>query len=198
MLLFSFAWYALNVKIVTTINPVFPILYLLYCTVLYCTVLYCTVLYCTVVYCTIRSMTKASRPSYANVVRKGGDTEVRGKQMTNEGALPSEQKNEFNSDDTSWIKIQTRNKIGRNDRKDGQKRQTQKRMIHGSVRSDIVHGAPLPKRDFFISRVVKSTTDEQMLNYVRNKGIRSVEIKRMSNDDVHGDGLLVRFLHSLH
>ena len=126
---------------------------------------------------------KASRPSYANVVRKGGDTEVRGKQMTNEGALPSEQKNEFNSDDTSWIKIQTRNKIGRNDRKDGQKRQTQKRMIHGSVRSDIVHGAPLPKRDFFISRVVKSTTDEQMLNYVRNKGIRSVEIKRMSNDE---------------
>ena len=48
-------------------------------------------------------MTKASRPSYANVVRKGGDTEVRGKQMTNEGALPSEQKNEFNSDDTFHV-----------------------------------------------------------------------------------------------
>ena len=50
------------------------------------------------------------------------------------------------------------------------------------MRSDSVHGAPLPKRDFFISRVVKCT-DEQMLNYVRNMGIRSVEIKRMSNDE---------------
>ena len=36
---------------------------------------------------------KGSRPLYANVVRKGGDTEVRRKQMTNEGALPSEQRN---------------------------------------------------------------------------------------------------------
>ena len=36
--------------------------------------------------------------------------------------------------------------------------------------------APLPKRDFFVSRAVKSTTEQQLLEYLKYKGIRDVEI----------------------
>ncbi len=46
-----------------------------------------------------------------------------------------------------------------------------KQRIQGCGQSDIILGAPPPKRDYFISRVHKKTDDDGMKNYIRNKGV---------------------------
>ncbi len=44
--------------------------------------------------------------------------------------------------------------------------------IQGCGQCDIIRGAPLPKRDNFISRVHKETDDDGMKNYITNKGVQ--------------------------
>ena len=55
--------------------------------------------------------------------------------------------------------------------------------VHGNVKGSGVRGAPLPKRDFFVSRVLKETTDEQLLNYITSNGVSSAQIMCVSNPD---------------
>ena len=69
---------------------------------------------------------------------------------------------------------------------DGMDRRNQKasRMrVKGSLQGmDMAfEGAPLPKRDFFLSRVKKETEDEVLKRYLIDKGIKGVEVKVVSN-----------------
>ena len=48
---------------------------------------------------------------------------------------------------------------------------TVRHKVRGCATSDLIRGAPPPKRDFFLSRVHKSSDDSQLENYISSKGI---------------------------
>lgn len=112
--------------------------------------------------------------------------ERKGKQMSDSEVNDSQSrsliKEKIDQHEAPWINV-SKEKKGK--RKAGTPRSDSKvksaYKVHGSVKSGVVHGAPLPKRDFFISRVSKDTTDEQMLEYITGQGVISAEIQCVSN-----------------
>ena len=63
---------------------------------------------------------------------------------------------------------------------DGQ-RQNRKRVIQGNVQSDVVLGAPPPKRDFFISRVLPQTGDASFRKFIGDNVVKNFELTLTSN-----------------
>ena len=75
------------------------------------------------------------------------------------------------------------NVVGRNGKAvvaNGQ-RQNRKRVIEGNVQSDVIRGAPPPKRDFFISRVLPHTDDESFKKFICDNVVRNFELSLTSN-----------------
>lgn len=62
-----------------------------------------------------------------------------------------------------------------------QQMKRQKYRVHGSHRSEVLEGAPPPRRDFFLSRVKKDTDDEIVKQYIVSKGISVSELVTVSN-----------------
>ena len=62
----------------------------------------------------------------------------------------------------------------------GQSR-ARKRMIQGSVQSDVIRGAPPPKRDFFISRVLPQTRDTDFRNFINDNVVKNFDLTLTSN-----------------
>ena len=56
-----------------------------------------------------------------------------------------------------------------------------KRMIQGSVQSDVIRGAPPPKRDFFISRVLPQTRDTDFRNFINDNVVKNFDLTLTSN-----------------
>ena len=63
------------------------------------------------------------------------------------------------------------------ERKNGRKR------VHGTVSGGRIQGAPPPIRELFVSRVMRSTSDEDMLNYVKSLRVNIIDFERVSHDD---------------
>ena len=55
--------------------------------------------------------------------------------------------------------------------------------VQGSATSDMFNGAPPPRRDFFLSRVVSTTDDQVIKDYIRDKGINNFELQLVSNEN---------------
>ena len=66
----------------------------------------------------------------------------------------------------------------RQDLRDGRR---QRHRVQGSRDGEVLEGAPLPKRDFFLYRVKKETNDDVIERYLHDKGIHEVELKIVSN-----------------
>ncbi len=45
----------------------------------------------------------------------------------------------------------------------------------------MIHGAPPPKRDYFVSRVHSETDDEGLKTYITNKGLHDFNLTLVSN-----------------
>lgn len=57
-----------------------------------------------------------------------------------------------------------------------------RRRVQGSGTSDVFKGAPPPKRDFFLSRVVSTTDDQVIKDYIKDKGINNFDLQLVSNE----------------
>lgn len=57
-----------------------------------------------------------------------------------------------------------------------------RQKIRGSAQTDDVLGAPLPNRDFFVSRVHSSTNDNKLKQFISKNGIKQVGFVLVSND----------------
>lgn len=66
--------------------------------------------------------------------------------------------------------------VGENPRQGGRRR------VQGSATSNMFKGAPPPRRDFFLSRVVSTTDDQVIKDYIRDKGINDFELQLVSNE----------------
>ena len=55
--------------------------------------------------------------------------------------------------------------------------------VHGSLQSDVVEGAPPPRRDFFLSRMKKTTDDDVLKNFIKDQGIALVDLRLVSNEN---------------
>ncbi len=93
-----------------------------------------------------------------------------------EGELSAATDEIHQNDDRPW-NIDGRG--GRVERHQHKKKKTSK--INGSAISDIVYGAPPPKRDFFLSRVYRDTVDDDMRRYISSKGVNGVDLTLVSN-----------------
>ena len=84
---------------------------------------------------------------------------------------------------TEKQKVQDKTQQGRRPsfKKDLHGGKRQRYRVHGSRQGELLEGAPLPKRDFFLSRVIKGTDDDVIKNYLLDKGIQDVELKVVSN-----------------
>ena len=59
----------------------------------------------------------------------------------------------------------------------------QRTKIHGSNDTSVVSGAPPPKRDYFLSRIVKSTEDDVLRQFIVDSGIGLVDLRLVSNEN---------------
>lgn len=76
---------------------------------------------------------------------------------------------------------QNHNTIG-SDTQSGMRRQRAPPVV-GAGQSSIISAAPLPNRDFFVSRVMKSTTEEHMKAHCLSKGVTCTDIKQTNHQD---------------
>ena len=81
------------------------------------------------------------------------------------------------SNGQAWKTVGRDGKVVKND---GQ-RQSRKRVIQGNVQSDVVLGAPPPKRDFFISRVLPQTGDESFKKFIGDNVVKNFDLILTSN-----------------
>ena len=66
-------------------------------------------------------------------------------------------------------------------RQDREKRRRE--IIKGTAPHDKLKGGPMPNRDYFVYRVQKQTTEEDMTGYLQDKAITFVSVQKISNPD---------------
>ena len=59
----------------------------------------------------------------------------------------------------------------------------QRTKIHGSNNTCVVVGAPPPKRDYFLSRIVKTTEEDVLRKFIEDSGIGLVGLRLVSNEN---------------
>lgn len=57
------------------------------------------------------------------------------------------------------------------------------KVVRGKVKSDIIKGAPLPKRDLFVARIDPNTDDDQLKQFIGEKGLKVLKLERLSHDE---------------